>query len=248
MFRTEIERRLAVLVLVRAAGPWLVTFGLVDDHVHVVVVCSREQAGKVSRAIVLGLRPIAGMAFEPSYIKPVQTRSHLLRLVAYTIEQPAKHGLATHPALWSGSAFSDIVGARAIEGFHLRIPDVLPRYRQADAWNAAGLSRDGLPLLPDEGILAVGLPSLVEAASHAVCAPPRLRGRTPREVRARAAVVALGRVAGFRGTDIASTLGITSEAVRKIGLRPPDERVLRATRLRLTIVRAVDRAIPPPPG
>lgn len=247
LFRSELERRQAVLVLCHAAGAWLVTFGIVDDHLHVVVVCSRQRAGRISRALVLGLRPIARLAFEPSFVKPVESRKHLMRLMDYTIEQPARHGLTVHPVLWSGSAFSDIVGARAISGLRLRIHDVLPRYRSADAWGAAGLSPTGVPSLSAEGIRQAGLPSIVEAASHAACAPPRPRGRTPREVTARAAVVALAHTAGYRKADIASTLAITTEGVRKLGHRRPDEGVLRATRLRLAIARAIGTPSSPPP-
>ncbi len=46
LFPAEPLRRAAVLVLVGHAGPWLVTVGIVDDHLHVVVVCIRERAGK----------------------------------------------------------------------------------------------------------------------------------------------------------------------------------------------------------
>ena len=63
LFPSEWARRAAVMVLVGHAAPWLVAFGIVDDHLHVVVVCCRERAGKLSRAIVLGMRPIAGLGF-----------------------------------------------------------------------------------------------------------------------------------------------------------------------------------------
>ena len=236
LFVSEAARRAAILSLARAAGTYLVTFGFVDDHLHVVVVCSRSMAGKLSRAILLGLRPIAGRGFEPSYMKPVESRAHLLRLVGYTIEQPAKHGLAVHPAMWSGSAFPDIVGARVIDGLCLRIGEVLPRYRTADAWRAAGLSADGLAPLSDEGIRATGLGTLMEAASFASCATPDLTGRSRRDVSARATVVSLGRSVGFRVKDIASTLQIAPETVRRLGLRPADEQTSFATRLRLSLV------------
>jgi hypothetical protein len=150
LFPEEGTRRAAVRTLAGHAGRWLVTFGMADDHLHVVVACSRERAGKLSRAIVLGLRPLSGMRFEPSFIKPVESRAHLQRLVSYTIEQPAKHGLATPPALWSGSCFPDIVGARIIDSMRLRLCDVLPRYRPRDAWRAAGLPGSGPALMDNE--------------------------------------------------------------------------------------------------
>lgn len=235
LFPSERARRAAILILVGHAAPWLVAFGVVDDHLHVVVVCSRERAGKLSRAIVLGLRPISGLGFEPSYIKQVESRAHLLRLVGYCIEQPQKHGLAEAPALWSGSCFSDIVGARAIAGLRLRIPEVLPRYRSADAWRAAGQVPGSITRASDEQIRAAGLSSLRKAASFATGAPPELDRRTMPVTRARGAVVQLAHCAGFRSGDLAEILDISSEAVRKLGRRPPDEATLTATRLRLAI-------------
>jgi len=238
LFPTERARRAAVLALVLHAGPWLVAFGIVDDHLHVVVACARKRAGKVRRAILLGLRPLAGLGFEPSFIKQVESRSHLLRLLSYCIEQPAKHGLAVHPAAWSGSCFSDLVGARAIDGLALRVPEVLPRYRPADARRAAGCPASGVAPLDDGQILGIGLRALRDAAAFATCAHPRLEGRSARETGARAAVVALGRRAGYRDQDLAAALGISREAVRLLGHRPVDERVLGATRLRLAIMDA----------
>ncbi len=235
LFPTEQQRRAAVLLLARRAGPWLVAFGIVDDHLHLELVCSRVRAGKLSRAVLLGLRPIAEVGFEPSFIKPVESRAHLLRLVGYCIEQPRRHGLGEHPALWSGSCFPDLVGARAIDGLRLRIGEVLPRYRAADAWRAAGLTADGISLLEDVQVLGIGLSALCDAASFASCAHPRLVGRSAHETSARAAVVCLGRRAGYRSVDIARSLGITSEAVRQLGHRPPAARVLSAIRRRLAI-------------
>jgi hypothetical protein len=37
--------------------------------------------------------------------------------VTYLLKQPVKHGLDVHPALWTGSCFLDLIGARLIPGF-----------------------------------------------------------------------------------------------------------------------------------
>lgn len=239
LFPGEAARRAAVLVVVRHAGSWLVVFGFADDHLHVTVQCTRAQAGKLSRALVLGLRPLSGLGFEPSFIKPVLDRAHLKRLVGYFIEQPARHGLPAHPAAWSGSCFSDIVGARFIGDPLLCVADVLPRYRPTEAWVSAGLDRWGIPPMSDEQIKGIGLSKVVDAAAFAVCANPQMNGRTAPETQARAIVVRLGRLAGFRNRDIAGILGISIEAVRKLGLRGVDDRAVRAARLRMAIVEAV---------
>jgi len=239
LFPSERARRAAVVVLVRHAGPFLIAFGIVDDHLHVVVVCSRRRAGKLRRAILLGLRPIAGLGFEPSFFRPVESRGHLLRLMGYSIEQPKKHGLQAHPALWSGSSFSDLVGARLIDGLELRVADCLPRYRARDAWLSAECSAAGIQPVSESQILSCGLSSLRDAAAFSVCADPELAGRTIRETTARSIVVQLGRRAGFRSTDIAGALSVSSEAVRQLGGRPLDDRVLHATLLRMGIERSL---------
>ncbi len=236
LFPEETARRAAVLLIVSRAAPWLVVFGMADDHAHVVVACSRAQAGKVSRSIVMGLRPIAGIRFEPPYIKPVEDRAHLKRLVEYCIEQPVKHGLAVHPAVWSGSCFSDVVGARFIEEGALCLSEALPRYRPWEAWVASGLNGAGIRPITDAQIVGMGLDALRDAASFAVCANPLMTGRTPRESQARSIVVVLGRRAGFQSRDIAVGLGVTTEAVRKLGKRTVDDRALKATLLRMAIV------------
>ena len=52
-------------------------------------------------------------------------------------------------------------------------------------------------------------------------------------------MVTLARSAGYRDTDIAASLGVSREAVRLLGHRERDERVLEAVRLRLAIGTAV---------
>ena len=239
LFPTEGQRRAAVTVVVQRAGPYLITFGIVDDHLHIVLVCDRATAGKLSRALLLGLRPIARREFESPYIKPVENRSHLLRLVGYTIEQPAKHGLDTHPALWSGSAFPDIVGARVI--CRLRISDVLPRYRTAEAWKAAGLSPQGVSPLEVGLLRSADVEALTVAASFVANAPPELSGRTAPETRARALVVSLAREAGLPTHDVTVALDISREAARKLSKRPVEDHDLEAVLLRMRIEMAVAR-------
>ncbi len=237
LFPSERERRAAVALVVRRAGPYLITFGIVDDHLHVVVVCDRRTAGKLLRALQLGLRSISRTGFEPPYIKPVSSRAHLIRLVEYTIEQPAKHGLDEHPALWSGSAFADIVGARAV--CHTRIPHVLPRYRLADAWTAAGLPPGGVAPSRVAQLRGIGSDALTAAAAFAVNAPPALSRRTAEVTRARALVVSLGKEAGFHTRDLTDALDVTRESVRKLSQRPDDGPGRAAVLLRLGIEREV---------
>jgi hypothetical protein len=87
-------------------------------------------------------------------------------------------------------------------------------------------------------MLGTGVTALREAAAFATCAHPLVVGRSVRETGARAAVVTLARLAGYRDVDIAASLDIMREAVRLLGHRSVDERLLSATRLRLAISEA----------
>ncbi len=49
-FPTKHARRAAVRALGRVAGAWITLVALVDDHVHVVVFCEEERAGRLARA------------------------------------------------------------------------------------------------------------------------------------------------------------------------------------------------------
>lgn len=239
LFSDETARREALAVLVRHAGPWLLSFGLADDHMHTPLRCSRQRAGKVARALVVGLKPVTGQGFQPAYISAIKNRGHLVNAVEYGIIQPLKHGLAEHPALWSGSAFSDIVGARTLDGLQMRTAEVLPRYRRADAWKKAGLPLEGIPPLDIEGVRRIGLTALRRAAAFSAGAPPDLLIRSRAVVRARAAFVDLGRDAGFRVKDLASELSVGPEAIRRLGKRPVDQRLYQAVMLRAAIEDAL---------
>lgn len=106
-------------------------FCIVDDHLHVVLLCEAQQAGVLSRELLLALRPLTGPNLAPAFVRPVEGRGHLEWLVRYVLEQPTKHGLPGHPALWPGSCFPDLVGARRLPGLslRLRLSEALPRFR-----------------------------------------------------------------------------------------------------------------------
>ena len=235
MFVGDAGRRAAVRILYKHAGPWLVLFCIVDDHVHVVLYCSRARAGKLKRAILLGLRSRAAPELEPPYMKPVETRSHMNWLLDYLLGQLAHHELPVHPALWSGSCFADLVGARVIDGIQLRLPEVLPRKRSSDIWTMVGLPPKGLAPVPDSRLRELGVDAIAAAAAFAVSCDPALAGRPAWVVDARAATAQLARGAGIQMGDVILGLGIKKQGVYKLLARPIDPMLLRAVRLRLAI-------------
>jgi hypothetical protein len=239
----EDARRVAVRLLARVASGELVLFSVVDDHVHVVALAERARVAKLGRALVLGLRPLAAAPVEPPRLRPVETRAHLESLVGYVLGQVAHHGLAEHPALWSGSCFQDLVGARWLPGLTLRLREALPRLTREAVFGAVGLTGGALTPADDAAVRAAGCVRLVAAAAAAHAVPAALAGNTPPVVAARRAVAQLARAAGRATADLVWALGLSRRAARRYQEPPAPPELLRAVRLRLGLV---ERLTPSP--
>ena len=237
MFPDEAARRVAVRCVVRLAGGALLLFCVVDDHVHVVVSVAAGRVRVLGGAILRGLRAIARCPVEPVHARPVERRSHFVWLVEYTLDQTAHHGIDVPAALWSGSCFQDLVGARAIGLSDTRIREALPRLSRADFFRMAGS-----PIVEpagDELVRRVGASRIVAAASAAVAADPRLLGRTAPVVLARKVAATLATGAGVARTDTAWALGLTRRGVHKLDTSPVDSSIVHAARMQLAIEEAV---------
>jgi hypothetical protein len=235
-FPSEELRRAAVRVLARAAGREAALFCVVDDHLHVVLLCGPERIGWLRRALLLGLRPVAAAPLEPARARPVETLAHLESLVGHVLSQPVHHGLTRHPALWTGSCFQDLVGARWLPALQLRLGEALPRLTRGALLDAVGLRGWESAPSDDATLRGGGAARLVAAVATALALPPALGGNGAPVVSARRAVVQLGVGCGLTSGDLAVALGITPHAVRRL-LTPtaPDE-LLRAARLRHAMV------------
>lgn len=232
-------RRQALHTLARTVGDRVVLFCIVDDHVHVVLLCEAERVGVLSRALLLALRPLTGPALAPAFVRPVEGRGHLEWLVRYVIEQPAKHGLPGHPALWPGSCFPDLVGARRLPGLSLglRLGQVLPRFRLRKVYEYAGLAPEPLQPIDPYTQRGLGIRRLVDAASAALAADPALKGHSDLVVGARITIAHLA--TAWPTAELAWALDITPQAARRLRTRPVDEADLRAVRLRLALEERV---------
>ena len=231
--RRQALHRLAAVVRDRA-----LLFCLVDDHVHLVARGERAEGGRLARAALLSLRTLAPR-LEPAHIRPVDGRSHLLHLVRYCLLQPQHHGLAGHPALYTGSCFLDLVGARRLPGLRLPLSEALPRLRGRELLAIVGLTEERLLPIDDELLRGLGLTRLVEAAAATLAVGPVLAGKQPAVVAARAAVIALSTA---RTTELAWALGISTESVRQHRARPVEPKLLRAVRMRLAVEQRVAEA------
>lgn len=238
----EALRRQALHALARTVGDRVVLFCLVDDHIHVVLLCEAERVGLLSRALLLALRPLTGPGLAPAFVRPVEGRGHLEWLFRYVLEQPSKHGLPGHPALWPGSCFPDLVGARRLPGLSLRhrLSEVLPRLRLRSAYGHVGLAPERLQPLDPDTLRGLGIRRLVDAASAALAADPALAGNSELVVGARVTVAHLA--AAWPTSELAWALDITPQAARRLRTRAAPEGAVEAVRLRLALEERVRAA------
>jgi REP element-mobilizing transposase RayT len=241
-FGDEARLLVAVRALVRTAGTWTLMFCIVDEHVHLAVKCDRERAGRIAQATALAVRPyVGGNGLEPARIRPVSGNRHLDNLVGYLVRQPAKHGVNGHPALWGGSCFLDLVGARVIDGFDpKRIAAAYPRYRVARLHDAVGLAGASPAPASLDTVHRIGLARLVEAtaAAHAV---PDLSGRARPANTVRATAARLGLEAGFRCLEVSDALGVHRSQIGRLARRARED-LATAARVRLSLEEAIRAA------
>jgi hypothetical protein len=227
--------------LAHITGAELLLFCIVDDHVHIVIKAERARAGYLARSIRLSLRPIAASHIEPAHKRPVAERSHMQWLVKYLLAQPKRHEIAVHSALWGGSCFQDLVGARIIEGMRLQLGTVLPRFRVQTAYEAVGLPPREIPPAQDSAVRVAGAARLVSATGAALAVGPSLAGKTESLVHARRAIAQIARDVGISSSEIAWALGVTRRTAGRLLGQPVEEKVLHAIRRRLAIENVVFR-------
>jgi hypothetical protein len=241
LFPEERRRREALHAIGRVAGGSVVLFAIVDDHLHLVLLCEPDAVGRLARALLLALRPLAAVDVLPAHVSEVRGRAHLEWLVRYLLAQPAHHGVPVHPALTTGSCFPDLVGARRVPGLTLQLGAALPRYQLRDAYAIVGLPTERIVPAPLDRVRAAGARALVEAAASAACAGPLL-GRDEASVQARRAAVHLAAEAGVPFDELAHVLAVTRDAARKIALRAAPLPLVEATRVRLALEAAAAEA------
>ena len=234
--------RAAVRALVRALGRDLALFCLVDEHVHAVLTCAAEHIGHRVRALLLCLRPHCEASLAHPWVRPIEDRTHAERLLGYILGQPLKHGLPEHPALWCGSAFQDLVGARWLPHLGPDVRRMLPRFGLRDALRAVGLAQRPIEPATLRDVRSLGAARLVAAAAAALFVEPGLPGRLAQVVVARRATAQLGAAAGIAIGELAWALGRTPRAIRYMTVAPAPADALRAAQIRLRLELTVGRS------
>ncbi len=237
--RDEGERRVLLRRLVRVGHKRLLLFSLVDDHLHAVLRAVR--AGVLAdglRRVLKAHRP--DLELKRPHLEPVGTRSYLRWPVDYLLTQPQHHGLENAPALWTGSCFQDLVGARLLPGFDAGgLRAELPRLRLRELFGKVGLSPTPLEPADDAVLARVGVARLVELAAGVHAAGPVLTGRAREVVEVRALAARVAAMVGLSCRTLARFLGVSSRSVHYAAKREIDPRAVLALQRRLTLEERV---------
>jgi hypothetical protein len=239
LFPDEHRLRAGVRVLAHTVGRECVLFCIVDDHVHVVLYCEREVVTWRARSLCRVLRARAAVPVSPSWIKPVGSRAHLHTLVGYILDQTGHHGLPVHPALWSGSCFPDLVGARCLPGLELQLQHALPRLQPWEICKPVGLRPSDLEPLKDEDLRSLGAARILAASSAVLGAGPGMDERTRSRFLVHAMTAQAGQAAGLAREELAWALQCSGRHVLRLESAEISETLLRSVRVRLALEEAV---------
>ncbi len=152
MFRTDDDRVIAPSTAARRAlartvyelaGPCgLLAFGAADNHLHVVVVCSRELAGRLAQRLAVALRARLGIAvrFFPTRFREVRDQRHLRAVLHYVLGQRNHHGLGSDPFL-DASSLPELLGMRLLRTDSVGlVRELLPRVTRGELQKHLGVA------------------------------------------------------------------------------------------------------------
>jgi hypothetical protein len=217
-------------------------FSIVFEHLHQVTLTDGTSATKVSMATKRTLEPIVAAPFDETNVRAVADRDYVENLFRYHLKQPAKHNVPGPPALWEGSCFLDLIGARWVRGLTLHIERIMPGFDKLVAYRHVGLSACEIQPATADQILRAGSNRLASAATSALAAPPSLDGNTSPEVEARCVVAKLGRWAGFHDSEIAAAVRVKHQrSVRRLRKHAIEQEALDAVRMRIALEDAVGK-------
>lgn len=240
--RTETERRVVVRTLVETCGAHLVVFSLVDDHLHLVV--RRECPARLGEGVRRALAALRkDLELTRCHVKLIRTQDHLKNVFPYVLSQTDHHELTgSNAALWTGSAFVDLIGARLLEGFDpTALRQELPRLRGRDLYEAVGLEPTKLVPADDAALVRAGAAGLADLATAVYAVGPELTDRSAPTVKARILAAHAARTLKVATDHVAQFLGVTPRSARRLAEQPVEPRALEALRLRLALEQRAAR-------
>ena len=226
--RADHRRLLTRLVHRHGRGRMLLAFRLVGDHLHVLLACSREEAGKFAHAVEVALRLALRIpvAFEAARIRAVRDQRHLENAFRYILRQERRHDVDIDPTM-DASSLADLWGLRALGDTMAALHrELLPRVRVGR--DEVGFTR------VDLGAAAMAIEHLADAAAAAL-ALATVRGKGEDRRAARAAAVHVGLAAGWNVAAIARALGMHPSGVRRLRTVDAPADLLRAVELQLRL-------------
>jgi hypothetical protein len=213
----------------------LVLFALIAEHLHLIAQLSRAAAGRLAQSVLLTLRPLVKTPLASSYIKEVEGPGHMYRSVRYELEQPKKHGMPGHPALWPGSCLPELVGARVIPGLTLRIKEAEPTFKVERALKILRLPGEKVQPAGRRQLRSAGAARIVAATAAAFGVEPTLEGNRPHVRIARRAVAYIADKIGLPTADIKVVTGLDEHSLWRLRRREVSDTCIDAIRRRVTL-------------
>lgn len=224
----EHRRRLTRVLHRHGRGRRLLAFRLAGDHLHILIACSREEAGRFTHAVEVALRKVLRIpvSFEAARIRAVTDQRHLENGFRYILRQERRHELDID-ATMDASSLADLWGMRALgDSMRALHRDLLPRVRVGR--DEVGFTRADLVAAP------MALEHLADAAAAAL-ALPKIRGKGAQRRAAREAAVKVGLAAGMTLGAIAAALDMHASGVRRLRDADVPPELVRAVELQLRL-------------
>jgi hypothetical protein len=199
---------------------------------------TKKLGGDIKRA----LSAVSEEQLNDPWSERIDGTKHKAGLLRYFLQQPSHHNVAVHDALWTGSCFLDLAGARVIDGLRLQIWDLLPNISRSVIYQHVGLPRRSIEPVSLAEIRVLGAVRLVAAASAALAADPLLQGKAKLERRGRGLAVELGQRAGIPSSEIRWALKQPRTNYHRALQEPVEEMDMLAVRKRLALEEAVVKA------
>jgi len=241
-FPEESRRREVVRTIARVVGEEVVLFCVLQDQVQLVVICDRRSSGRIRQACLVAFNAVSGVPLHMDRAKPISERRHLAWLAKHTMSLFGHSDtVPVHPALWSGSCFPDLIGARSVKGLRMRLGEALPTFHARDAFKAVGLPLRELNPADALAVRAAGASRVASAVAAAWAVGPVLKGLTDPAVQTLRRTVSLCRWAEIENAETASALSKSARTVQRMAERPVPLVRLKPARLRLALEDAVGR-------
>lgn len=163
---TSRQRRLvARIVLSLGRGFNLLSFGLADNHLHVVAACSRVAAGQLARRIEISIVKALSLpvGFRPAHFEAIKEGRHLYNAFTYNLRQHERHALDWDP-LHESTNLPDLLGMRLIGNYtQINMRQLLPRIHRSELLRFLKVPdlepvEEPVELVRIAALLAAGLP------------------------------------------------------------------------------------------